>query len=716
MRCRNEMMQSPIQLDQEDANDDATVNEGIVEEGNCVITKVGTIGTVATSVKMKLNTLCTSKQVMSRLQSLTMTANILLGEAYLFANFHVLRLHDIGAEIPVIDDKFYWRSMMAVTINKHIDRLFTPEWTASIEAYDALRPVGDTKVDIGGNFNAIAGSLMISMKTAAINHLWLNLDKRVKRFVSWRWPELKRCAKKVQHAVTIANKVPAQTLFPGTTQKDVLARDVINKLRLKLPDVSRFGSRAHKTMSMYFYILEETERELELRNETDVENIEKATEETRIQKPNTKTARKVNHVKKTKKSQEVQHLPNTKKRNEKKAARKVKHAQNVKIKNTGNIQKNRKRFNGRTFSILPLKGGYTLSNIPVSTMAFMQVLRDCCLVKYSGTNGAMKLDHAMLWAKFFNLKKVETKTRRFAGVICTDGCAVSVLLTRTETDYVGLGILSPSELRLVLSDPNSLVVGVDPGITDVATFAASDGTFGSYSGRRYYEDAKFNLSARRINNWNKETYEVTRFIPTPKTSSFIKLQVHVKAYLASFQTLLQHRASTGYRNMRFMRYVFKKKTVTKICDMIAPRDKFVIVGFGDWRGPNGTPISRKCVGPLQDIRRELKSRNNVAMHEVNEAYSSQRCSSCHCDTVNMTGMGEGKTTKIHKVLHCTQSSKDGTLQGIRCGKTFDRDFNASQNMLYLTRCFIKGWPRPERFQRPTAVVAPKKRQVRSKPS
>jgi transposase len=435
----------------------------------------------------------------------------------------------------------------------------------------------------------------------------------------------------------------------------------------------------------------------------------------------------VKHVKKTKKSQEVQHLPNTKtsktakttERNKKKAVRKVKHARRVKIKNTGKIQKNRKRFNGRTFSILPLKGGYTLSNIPVSTMAFMQVLSDCGLVKYSGTNGAMKLDHAMLWAKFFNLKKVETKTRRFAGVICTDGCAVSVLLTRTETDYVGLGILSPSELRLVLSDPNSLVVGVDPGITDVATFAASDGTVGSYSGKRYYEDAKFNLSARRIINWNKETYEVTRFIPTPKTSSFNKLQVHVKAYLASFQTLLQHRASTGYRNMRFMRYVFKKKTITQICDMIAPCDKFVIVGFGDWRGPNGTPISRKCVGPLQDIRRALKSRNNVAMHEVNEAYSSQRCSSCHCDTVNMSvagKVGEGKTTKIHKVLHCTQSSKDGTLQGIRCGKTFDRDFNASQNMLYLTRCFIKGWPRPERFQRPTVVVAPKKRQVRSKPS
>jgi hypothetical protein len=122
---------------------------------------------------------------------------------------------------------------------------------------------------------------------------------------------------------------------------------------------------------------------------------------------------------------------------------------------------------------------------------------------------------------------LKQKPEGLQDVICTDGCAVSVLLAHTTTDYVGLGILSPSEIRLVLSDPNSLVVGVDPGITDVATFATSDGTVGSYSGKRYYEDAKF----RRINNWNKETYKVTQLIPTPKTSSFNKLDVFVEAYL-----------------------------------------------------------------------------------------------------------------------------------------------------------------------------------------
>jgi hypothetical protein len=63
----------------------------------------------------------------------------------------------------------------------------------------------------------------------------------------------------------------------------------------------------------------------------------------------------------------------------------VKNPQKVnKLQNEKNVG-NGKRFNGRTFSILHLKGGYTLSNIPISSMVLMQVLSDCGIVKYSGT-------------------------------------------------------------------------------------------------------------------------------------------------------------------------------------------------------------------------------------------------------------------------------------------------------------------------------------------
>jgi hypothetical protein len=33
---------------------------------------------------------------------------------------------------------------------------------------------------------------------------------------------------------------------------------------------------------------------------------------------------------------------------------------------------------------------------------------------------------------------------------------------------------------------------------------------------------------------------------------------------------IDHRFNKGYRNMRFLRYVFKQKAVNEICNMIAP--------------------------------------------------------------------------------------------------------------------------------------------------
>jgi hypothetical protein len=309
---------------------------------------------------MKLMTFCKSELVCAQLQKTVMTANIVLGEAFVFANFHVMRIRSIGGEMPVIDEKFYWRAIMAVTINRHVAKLFTPEWLSSISEYDALRPVGDVKANIGGNFNAIAASLRIVMKTAAVNHLWLNLDKRVGRLIAWRWPSLKRCAKKIQMAVTVFNKKPTIETFPGDSPKAVLARQVISELRVMLPDVSRFDSRAHKTLDLYFHILEKTEEEIERRKEQTIDN------------------------------------------------------------NQSKSTATKKRFNGRLFDILPTKSNYTLSHIPVSTMAFMQILFDCKLVEYKGTEGASKLNHSMLWAEYFNLNAIETRNRRFAGIISTD--------------------------------------------------------------------------------------------------------------------------------------------------------------------------------------------------------------------------------------------------------------------------------------------------------
>jgi hypothetical protein len=84
------------------------------------------------------------------------------------------------------------------------------------------------------------------------------------------------------------------------------------------------------------------------------------------------------------------------------------------------------------------------------------------------------------------------------------------------------------------------------------------------------------------------------------TSTMEGQEALVTDYLDVVRGLIDHRFNKGYRNMRFLRYVFKQKAVNEIC-MIAPPDQFTVVGFGDWNGPGGTCIKRRYCGPLQDI-------------------------------------------------------------------------------------------------------------------
>ena len=140
-------------------------------------------------------------------------------------------------------------------------------------------------------------------------------------------------------------------------------------------------------------------------------------------------------------------------------------------------------------------------------------------------------------------------------------------------------------------------------------------------------------------------------------------------YLSVLDQMLAHRASKGYRAMRFLRYVKKKEAVEEIVELMAPKENVVILGFGDWKWPGKTPISRKTCGPIQDIKYALSKRKNVVMEEIDEYGSSKHCSCCHSVMTNMKAErtthkkqadGTVKISKqrgrVHKILHCRSLS------------------------------------------------------------
>lgn len=158
-------------------------------------------------VKMKLATFCTNKQITSRISEYVLDVNRLLGEAYLFANFHVMRVlrpvsvavavKDDGSValsirsnvLPKIDRNFYYHCLNAVASNNCHDGTLV-YLNDSIAAFDRLRPKGTPKLEVAGQFSEIFATLSIAMATVAKNHLWMNLRRRMMVYMKLRFPSL----------------------------------------------------------------------------------------------------------------------------------------------------------------------------------------------------------------------------------------------------------------------------------------------------------------------------------------------------------------------------------------------------------------------------------------------------------------------------------------------------------------------------------------------
>ncbi len=492
------------------------------------------------------------------------------------------------------------------------------------------------------------------MATMATNHLWMNLDGRLQRYVKWRYPGLKGYWSTVVRAVAQRPKDDLHKLFPkhALDVRAQCAMEAAAELRPHLAKFStlksstRYASNAHLTLKLYHHILLQTQAEKENREE---------------------------------------------------ALRQAVAAGQA-------VPRKRQASKLRTFSILPTKNAYTMSYIPISTMSFMALLRGLKLEPIIGEGRDQ--NHRRLWDKYCVLSSVETARRKFDKRILTDGYAVSILMTGLSSPTCALGQAPEGPVP-----DDALVKGVDPGLTDAVTVADTQGNTWSYSSARCYEKAHYNYSNRRTAKMNQCTEDLASGIPSCDTARLVDQARHVKAYLAALPTLLKHRHESGYRRLRFLRYCRRKVMIKEICDMLAPPGQTVYIGFGNWNGGAQSPISRRTCGPLKEIKFELQRRPGVHVFGVDECKTSQTCHCCRNKLTNMVGdkcvrrRGEdGMTRKvvvrsrIHKVLHCKNSEKQGHAVAC-CGTTWNRDVNAAKNILMLALLQLQGLPRPAEFQK-----------------
>ena len=589
------------------------------------------------AVKAKLNTLCKTPKLASVLRGLVVDVNRVVAEAYALTNFHVTRLLSEGEPIPRIDRNLYYRALVAVT-DVNNTKLFGPSFAKSVEEFDLLRPSTSPKSKKG--VNSVLADLSVTMATMATNHLWGNLRPRLRRYLSWKHPELKKDHTTIIEALVF--KPTAKT--SEMALRHAASKELVLELRplLPLPSAHQFKSRAHLCIPLYARIL------------ADAEAIQ--------QEGDPRIARRA-----------------------------------------------------RLFTLLPRKGGFTISNVPVSKMTLLTLLKSSGLEKFKGDG--RDEDHLAYWRRHFNLNAFETHKRRFAGTATTDGVSISMLISH-PTSHTSCSTSEAPALDAMAE--GTVVSGVDPGFADIVTATRTSVTVTgdscktwadappqtvSYSSAKYYHTAKIDMSRQRTNHWNKETEDAVERVQSPFTVDLDRAKTYVQTYLAELPALLGHRAERGYRGMRFTRYVHRQKAIDDICAALVPDGRPAVVAFGDWSGGYQSPVSRRCAGPLVDIKRQLSRMANVTLVNVDEFRTSVTCSNCQGRLTNMTAAsrkrrrdGEWSETfgKIHKVLHCRTSEGISACRG---AVTWNRDVNASRNILEIVRQAMMGRERPSALQR-----------------
>ena len=665
---------------------EAVTEEELADEEFLATPKPEKANLTTSCSRMKLASFCPNPAIRRLLNKHVMDTNVMVAEGYAFANLHVTRLLEQGKAVPMLNQSFFHSCLTAVT---KCDGAHCVDMTASITRFDALRPSGEAKVD-SVPLASIREEVAIAMAAEACTTVWSTFPCVLGRYLAIAHPTVTKQWRKVvidcvalypRMALTKVDKLSlktpkGKTIPEGRRRAIVDAIALIEELRRTCP-VKTVGvaCKAHTLLPFRFEMMRHIEAAYAAARDTAVDGD----------------------------------------RRELARARKSR------------------------FTLLPMKRGFTVSNVPICGRAWMAILTrvsDGNGVKLAKTRGSDS-GHDEAWRKHCNVNMVETRTRTFGGRIVTDGVAVSVhmdreraiLLSKTNEEWDAERINREKGCLPVLYS------GVDPGFTDVVTVAHSSelqdvrsaddksvpATVSSFSASQYAEKSKQKWSVRMTSKWNKETdAEVASIWLETDRSTVDGLAEFTRSYLAVFRTLLGHRAKRGYRAARFTRFVFKQRTVSEICDLIAPLSAYNVVGYGDWRSAKGTPVKRRWSGPQEDIRRELQRRPNVLFwnmweyrtsvtcHKTWRRLTNMRARTTRFDRTSRTMTLSAKRASVHKVLHCKTS---GGAKGHPGGGTWNRDANASRNMLMLMMLEVLGVQRPGEFL-PAVTVERRRKQGR----
>ena len=276
--------------------------------------------------------------------------------------------------------------------------------------------------------------------------------------------------------------------------------------------------------------------------------------------------------------------------------------------------------------------------------------------------------------------------------------------------------------------------GNDPGDRCLFTMSDKDDNVLRCTKKEYKHLTGQTKRLKRVNMQKDKLWyikEISKY--SLHTSSIEKYKTNLVQILRYVRMMFGEYKREFYRKLRFTAYVKKQTTYDTLCKRINGDEKKditnkerkekrnevrkILIGWGD--GGDGTRKGLKgsklpCKGFKEEVERAC---DKVTLKSVDEYLTTKMCSKCGNRTCEVKV--EKEIIKRKKVEGGEKISKDlikeekvlkkVAIYGLRrcmnneCRITWNRDINASRNILKILECDLRGMERPQYLKRPEIV-------------
>ena len=344
----------------------------------------------------------------------------------------------------------------------------------------------------------------------------------------------------------------------------------------------------------------------------------------------------------------------------------------------------------RTFNLLPTKNSFTLSAIEICSSCLKDIIGYFTKQPVPADFDENKL---VYWYDLFKIEKYETKQRKFANTIYTDGKVAVVRLRKPKFEAP-----KPKEIKDIEYEQ---YVGLDPGVRSLQTSCNDDDRVIETTTPSYRHDCKMKYACKKREMWYKKWkhYEMWRNIPSFKTTNLEKMKTYFSYTYPHLTTIFQFHLYKNFRGLSFRSYCRGKATLHKICESIVGKKK-TLVGFGDFSQQHGL-VKKHPTAPIKKFNNELRRYCDVIM--IDEWGTSKNCHCCH----NPIELYKNRVIRKKRDGTYTKARLSQINSVIRCKLNecslccMDRDINASKNILFLLHQQKAGKKRPACFSSTT---------------